>query len=218
MPAVQSSRTEMSRKRANESLLRLVVLKDLIVRLRFTLIFLLAMILANAFAGTLSSELPPDTLATWGVGQQSVWSGDLSRLVTGTFLSHDLDMLIRQFVFAAVVIGYTEWIWGIWRAALLFVALDVCATLLLLTSVWALPSLEDVAALNDVGMSMGGFGLIGLAIAGRRGRFVLFLIALLAIGAKIALDFELLTDTGHLLALALGFLTGLALHWPSRAR
>lgn len=218
MPAVQSSRTEMSRKRANESLLRLGALKDLIVRLRFTLIFLLAMILANAAAGTLSGELPPDVLATWGIGQQSVWGGDLSRLVTGTFLSHDLDMLIRQFVFAAVVVGYTEWLWGSWRAALLFVGLDICATLLLLTAVWALPAMSDVAALNDVGMSMGGFGLIGLAIAGQRGRFALLLIALLAISAKIALDFELLPDTGHLLALALGFFTGLALHWPSRAR
>ena len=187
------------------------------VKLRFTMLFVMAMILANAFAGTLSGALPSDVLATWGVGQQSVWSGDLFRLLTGTFLSHDLDMLIRQVIFAAVAIGYTEWIWGSRRAALLFLMLDVSATLFLLTTVWALPAMADVATLNDVGMSMGGFGLLGLAIAGWRGRIALFLIALLAIGAKIALDFELLTDTGHLLALTLGFLAGLALYRSSSA-
>lgn len=183
-----------------------------ILRLRFTLLFLIAMIVANALAGTLSGELPPEALDAWGVGQLSVWSGDLSRLLTGTFLSQDVDMLVRQLLFAAAILGFTEWTWGSGRSALLFLALDLAATLLLLTAVWMLPALAEVAALNDVGMSMGGFGLVGLAIARWRGRFALFALVLAGIGAKIGFDFEPLTDVGHVLALCLGFLAGLLLH------
>lgn len=177
-------------------------------RLRFTLLFLLAMITANFLAGNFSDDLSLDVLDDWGVGQDSVWAGDLTRLLTGTFLSHDIDMLIRQIIFASVVIGYTEWNWGSIRAAITFFALDIGSTLLLLTAVWVLPSLADVAALNDVGMSMGGFGLIGFITANLRNRFGFFAFAMLGILVKIYFDFEPLTDTGHLIAICIGFVVG----------
>lgn len=183
-------------------------LVDLVSRFRFTLLFLTVMLIANAAAGTLDGELPDEMLEIWGIGLESVWSGDLARLLTGTFLSHDVDMFIRQVVFALIALGYTERARGSWGAAIAFFTLDVLSTIILLSTVWIFTSLSDVAALNDVGMSMGGFGLVGLAIAGMRHRWVLCVTVLLAIAAKIFVDFEKLTDVGHIIALSLGFLVG----------
>tara|TARA_R100000687_G_C6401681_1_gene142179 strand:+ start:183 stop:800 length:618 start_codon:yes stop_codon:yes gene_type:complete len=190
-----------------------VRLFDLASRFRFTLLFLTVMLIANIAAGTLEGKLPDDMLAIWGIGQDSVWSGDIARLFTGTFLSHDVDMFFRQVVFAAIALGYTEKVRGSWGAAGAFFALDITSTLVLLTTIWMIPMLSDIAALNDVGMSMGGFSLVGLAIAGMRYRWILCIAVLLAIIAKIAIDFEPLTDTGHIIALMLGFLSGLLGIW-----
>lgn len=151
------------------------------MRYRFTLLFLAAMVLANTAAGTLDGELPGEMLEVWGIGQEAVWSGDFVRLLTGTFLSHDVGMFFRQIVFAALTLGYTERVRGSLPAAMAFFALEIGSTLVLLTAVWMLPSLSDVSALNDVGMSMGGFGLVGLAIAGVRYRwFFLFAVLLVS--------------------------------------
>ena len=180
-----------------------------IIRHKFTILFVALQIVSNAAAGTLTGDLPPELLETWGIGQESVWSGDFARLLTGTFLSHDSDMFLRQIVFAALILGYTERARGSWFTALAFFALDIGSTFVLLTAVWLLPSLSDVSALNDVGMSMGGFGLVGLAIAGARYRWPLCIAVLLAISIKVAVDLEMLTDTGHVIALLLGFLVGL---------
>lgn len=179
------------------------------MRYRFTLLFLAAMVFANTAAGTLDGELPGEMLEVWGIGQEAVWSGDFVRLLTGTFLSHDVGMFFRQIVFAALTLGYTERVRGSLPAAMAFFALEIGSTLVLLTAVWMLPSLSDVSALNDVGMSMGGFGLVGLAIAGVRYRWFFLFAVLLAISIKVAVDFEPLTDTGHVIALLLGVLVGL---------
>lgn len=184
----------------------------MLVRFRFTLLFIVAMIAANVLAGTFLGELPFEALDDWGIGLESVWAGDLTRLLTGIFLSHDLDMLVRQVIFAAAIIGYTEWRWGSVRAAIAFFSLDIGSTLVLLAAVWSVPSLADVAALNDVGMSMGGFGLLGFITTGIRHRIALLTLVLLGILVKSALDFEMLTDTGHVLALFLGFFAGFFLH------
>ncbi|WP_206185625.1 hypothetical protein, partial [Thioclava sp. JM3] len=154
-------------------------------------------------------ELPDEMLEFWGIGQESVWSGDFARLLTGTFLSHDVEMFFRQVVFAALTLGYTARVRGSVGTAATFFGLDIGSTLVLLTAVWVLPSLSDVSALNDVGMSMGGFGLAGLAIAGARYRWRLCFAVLLGISVKIAVDFEPLTDIGHVIALLLGFGAGL---------
>jgi hypothetical protein len=185
-------------------------------RLRFTLLFLGMMTLANAFAGTFAGRLPFNVLNDWGIGAQSVLTGDLSRLLTGIFLSHDLDMLIRQIISAAAVIGYAEWRWGGLSAATAFFALDIGSTLMLLTAIWRVPGMASVAELNDVGMSMGGFGLLGLIMAGMRYRFGLFAFVWLAVFAKMLLSFEPLTDTGHGIALCLGFFVGLFLQSRTR--
>lgn len=199
-------------------MMRLDRATQMLARFRFTLLFLVAMILANAAAGTLSGELPSEALREWGVGQESVWHGGLIRLLTGTFLSHDVDMLLRQILFAAAVIGYTEHRLGSWRAALAFFGFDILSTMLLLSAVWLVPSLAEVAAFNDVGMSMGGFGLLGLAIAGLRFRLGLLALMLAGIATKIAIDFEALTDTGHVLAMGLGFVTELSIGRLYRGR
>lgn len=177
-----------------------------ILRLRFTVIFLIVMLAANLLAVGLGQNLPHTMLRDWGIGHNSLLSGEVFRLLTGTFLSHDAGMLLRQFVFAAVVIGYTEWMRGSIQTALLFFGLDIVGTLLLLACVGLAQGtgLIDITAMNDVGMSIGGFGLIGLAITRWRKKWLLLIVILVAITAKLLIAPHLLADGGHALAVVLG--------------
>ena len=179
-------------------------------RFRFTLSFLAVMLVANALAGTFFGELPANALADWGIGKDAVWAGEIWRFVTATFLSHDRGMLVRQLLFAAAILGYTEWKRGSVSTLVLFFSLDLAASGLLLLGVALWPDITGLSAAHDVGMSLGGFGLIGLAVSGMRWRFPLLAVILLTIGLKIAFAFDPLADIGHIVALWLGFLLGLA--------
>ncbi len=179
-----------------------------IIRLRFTILFLTVMLIASLLAEIPDRDLPGEILRDWGIGHDSLLSGQIFRLITGIFLSHDFDMFIRQFIFAAAVIGYTEWTRGTVRAALLFFGLDIAGTLLLLACVRWGAGLIDMTAMNDVGMSIGGFGLIGVTIASWRGKWPLMTAILVAIAVKFTIAPDLLADTGHVLALSLGFALG----------
>lgn len=176
-----------------------------ILRLRFTLLFLATMLGANLLAGSLGQDLPGRILADWGIGYDSVMSGEAFRLITGTFLSHDPGMALRQFLFAATVIGYVEWNQGSLRAATLFFGLDIAATLLLLACIGSGAGVIDLTSTNDVGMSIGGFGLIGAIMARWPRGWLWFAATLLAIAVKFATAPDILADCGHSLALFLGF-------------
>ncbi|MEM8630032.1 MAG: hypothetical protein AAGF74_02230 [Pseudomonadota bacterium] len=184
---------------------------NVLARLPFTVIFVAIMVLANAAAGTLGGVLPDGALSDWGISHQSVREGEVHRLFTGTFLSHDLGMFLRQLVFAAAVIGLYEWTEGTRRAVIMFLAIDLAGTLLVLFGV--LPALVamhpemDGTALSvlDVGMSAGGFGLIGALAAQRPRRWFYLVIICLAIGIKVWISFDAIADSAHLLCLFLGF-------------
>ena len=179
-----------------------------IFRLRFTVLFLFVMLIVNLLAGSLGNDLPDEILTDWGIGHDSLLSGEAFRLITGTFLSHDTDMFIRQCIFAATSIGYIEWTRGTWRAALLFFGLDITTTLMLLLGVNLGAGIIDLTALNDVGMSMGGFGLIGLALTDWPAKWLLLAAAVLGIAAKLMIAPDVLADGGHLIALVSGFALG----------
>ncbi|MFZ1469294.1 MAG: hypothetical protein WAT09_09965 [Paracoccaceae bacterium] len=171
----------------------------------FTFLFLATMLAANLLSGSIGQDLPGRILADWGIGYNSVMSGEVFRLITGTFLSHDPGMALRQFLFAATVIGYAEWMQGSARTAALFFGLDIVATLLLLGCIGWGAGVIDLAATNDVGMSIGGFGLIGTIMARWQYAWLWLAATLLAIALKFAVAPEVLADSGHVLALVLGF-------------
>jgi hypothetical protein len=179
--------------------------------LPFTLLFLVAMVLANWLVGTLTGALPSGALADWGISHHSVREGELFRLVTGTFLSHDLSMFMRQIVFAAVIVGAYEWLEGTWRALAMFVVVDILGTLLVLFVI--LPWLSgspvnlgaEIFAAHDVGMSAGGFGLVGALIARHRYGWIVLLATIVAILIKVWVAFDPIADTAHLLCLMIGF-------------
>ena len=176
-----------------------------ILRLRFTLVFLAAMLGANLLAGSLGQDLPGWVLRDWGIGYNAVLSGEVFRLIAGTFLSHDPAMALRQFFFAATVIGYAEWMQGSARTAALYFGLDIAATLILLACIGWGAGVVDLTSTNDVGMSIGGFGLIGTILARWPRAWAWFAASLLAIAIKFAAAPDLLADSGHVLALVMGF-------------
>ncbi|WP_425418058.1 hypothetical protein [Oricola indica] len=179
-------------------------------RLPFTLAFLAVMLVANALAGTFSGQIDPNALATWGISVDVIRGGDPLRFATAIFLSHDLPMLLRQLLFAAIVIGAAEWLWGSWRTAGLFFGIDLTATVILLATVALIPGLAALKGVTDVGMSMGGFGLIGVLVASTRKDGVVGLIAVLGfVAAKYAIAPDPLADGGHAIAVVIGFGIGL---------
>lgn len=186
----------------------------------FTVMFLGVMVLANYLAGTLTGELPHNMLTTWGINHTAIVHGQLYRLFTGTFLSHDFGMFVRQMAFAATVIGYVEWTYGTPMTAGLFFGLDVVGTIILLGLLAWLKPVLPLTNTYDVGMSIGGFALVGLSIAGWRWRWVLCGVILVAIAVKYAISPDVLADLGHVLALFLGLTMGLILPyiWSSQPK
>lgn len=180
-------------------------------RAPFTLMFVVVMVTANWLAGTVIGLLPPQVLSAWGISHHSILNGDVFRLVTGTFLSHNTGMFLRQLCFAIVVIGTYEWKEGTWRAIVVFFTIDVLGTLLVLFGILPLlagPALvigEAELLTHDVGMSAGGFGLIGGLVAKQNRNWLLLALALIALFVKIGIAFEPIPDTAHILCLLLGF-------------
>lgn len=180
-------------------------------RLPFMLTFLLVMLVSNWLAGIFAGTLRPHVLTAWGISHQSILSGEVFRLVTGTFLSHDFGMFVRQFCFAAAVIGTYEWLEGTWRAVAVFFAVDIVGSILVLFAV--LPLLVGLAyavgeaelLTYDVGMSAGGFGLVGAILAKQDRRWALLALATIGIMGKMWVEFEVIADTAHILCLFLGF-------------
>lgn len=196
---------------------------SLMARVPFTLLFLLVMTLANWAAGTLQGALPPAALTQWGISHRAVMDGDVARLVTGTFLSHDSAMFVRQFLFVAAVIGYFEWHTSSVRAAVIFFSVDILGTLIVLFGVVplvaSLPELGHPAARStlDVGMSAGGFGVIGATLGGWPYRWLLLTGVLTAIGVKVGISFHVIADSAHLVCLLLGFAAVLVFPWRRKA-
>lgn len=192
---------------------------ETLVRLPFTLIFLGLMVAANWAAGTLSGRLPFRRLAEWGMSHQRLVRGEAFRLLTGTFLSHDRRMFARQIVFAAGVIGAYEWQFGTAQAVLMFAAINILGTLIVLLGVLPLIAAYVPSAAQrplhtlDVGMSAGGFGLLGALLAGLPAPFVCLGVGLAGVGVKIWLRFEAIADTAHLVCLILGFGAQMVLVW-----
>ncbi len=182
-----------------------------IARVPFTLIFLVVMIAANTVAGTVSGQLPAEALERWGLSHHSIKAGEVLRLFTATFLSHDLGMFLRQVVFAAAIIGAYEWLMGTWRAVAMFVGLDLFGTLAVLFVVLPVlaseggPIAPEALFDFDVGMSAGGFGLIGALIALQKWRWGLLVAVALSIAIKIWIAFDPIADSVHALCLLVGF-------------
>jgi hypothetical protein len=181
----------------------------------FTFVFLAMMVVANYAAGTLTGSLPMEALRNWGVSHSSIAKGQMFRLLSGTFLSHDLAMFLRQFAFAALVIGYYEWTQGTWRAVAMFFVLDSLATLVALFCVLRLIAPPRVSQEHDVGMSAGGFGLIGAILVLWPGRYWLLLIVMAAIVVKYRWRPEPIADGVHLVALLCGFALQYLVIWKS---
>lgn len=175
--------------------------------LPLTLGFLAAQAAANAWAGTFHAPLSPELLQRWGVGVEAVLGrGEVWRLATATVLAHDPGMLARQVLFAAGAFGVHEALWGWRRTAGIFAGVDVGATLVVLGVLAALmPGTEGAATLHDVGMSAGGFGLLGSLLAGWRRGPAILAAGLAALLLKVAVVFDPIADGVHVVALLGGF-------------
>ena len=127
----------------------------------------------------------------------------MARLVASLLLSHDLGIFLRQFLFAAAVIGHFEWHCSTQRTVSTFLAVDTLGTLIVLFNfvplVASLPAQDHPTAHQtlDIGISAGGFGLIGAIPTGWPCKGLLMGAALKAIGITVLHSFQITADSAH---------------------
>lgn len=191
------------------------------LRYRLTLAFLVLMVAANAFAGSLGGSLAPQHLASWGISLNALANGQIFRLVTAVFLSHDQSMLLRQLIFAALVIGGHEIQVGWQQTLLTFSVVDIISTVLILAIVsiaWP-GDISEIAFVHDVGMSAGGFGLLGSLVAGLGRRWSRLFAAgiLVALAVKIMVFPDIIADGVHLISFPIGIVMRVVLDRRAKA-
>ena len=172
--------------------------------------FLLTMLAANILAGSFFNELPEQTLQIWGVSHHTLSKGDLLRLFTACFLSDDIGMFVRQFIFASATIGFVELKLGSLRTAISFFVINSVATLSVIflgipLMHWlVLAEYEGLLVRLDNGMSAGGFGMLGILIAQMKHSKLVLVAIVACIFAKMMWDFEPISDSVHLVGFLLG--------------
>ncbi len=181
------------------------------LRLKFTPTVLIVMIIANAYFGSLTGVLKIEDLESWGVSLNSLQQGEWFRLITGSYLSQDGAMALRQLAFAGLTLGWYEWRRGARRTAAMFLFFDILGTLFLMFGlVWALalsgaPGFDQIDFRFDVGMSAGGFGLLGASLYSlTRGRLLL-VAGLALLLAKLLIYPDVIADLAHLALLPFGY-------------
>ena len=167
-----------------------------------------AMLGARLATGPLLGQLPPHQLRRWGVSLDRLAAGEVHRLATSSLFSHDGAMFLRQLAFAGAVTGLHEAREGSGRTLRRFAIADIAGTALTLVLVIAplarTKGRDDLRSTFDVGMSAGGFGLLGALMAGQRGGPALLGITAAGIGLKAVKSLEPIADAAHLISLAIG--------------
>jgi len=178
-------------------------------RLRFTLGFLMVMLTANWAAGGVWRDLPDAALARWGISHNDLIKGEIYRLVTANFLSKHPRMLLDQIAFTLCVIGWFEWHHGSLRAFGMFFVTNTMG--FMLTLFWLVgmlkiyPAWTGLDSLRDIGMSAGGFGVLGAILADLPRKWLLLWGALVLLGAKFFILPDPIADIAHPVTLVTGF-------------
>lgn len=163
--------------------------------------------------GAWSRRISPHILEEFGYSTQDLWSGRPWTLVTSIFLTSRPAMSWIIMVFAPLSIGLYEWLAGTRRAMIVFFAGDVLATLLLSLLVIlplylaGLHAGAQWALERDVGMSAGGFAVVGasIALAPQRWRLLLLGGVCALVAVKMVIAAEPVADLVHVFGLILGF-------------
>lgn len=182
-------------------------------RLRFTIAFVAVMLAANWAAGGLWRDLPATAMARWGISHDDLARGEVWRLLTANFLSRHPRMLLDQVSFTLCIIGWFEWHHGSLRALAMFFVTNTAGFVLTLFGVVGVlksyPLGAGLDSLRDIGMSAGGFGLVGAILADLPRKWLWLGGALVLLAAKFFVLPDPIADITHPITLVLGF----ALEW-----
>lgn len=181
----------------------------ILIRFKMTIAFLAIMVLANYYTGSWSTVLPKIHLQQFGISLDTVSNGELGRLFTSTFLSHHSGMFVRQIFLAAFSIGIHEWHFGWLKTLVIFTSVNLLSTLglFVLLPIFFSQNLTEVSSQFDVGMSAGGFGLIGSLTFGIFGKQKFQLLFVVFSGLLLKLIFfpDVIADSVHVMAFPMGF-------------
>lgn len=197
-----------------------------LVRYRFTLVLLAALVAAAVATGTVAGPLSRDLLQRIGFAPRDLWTMDVLRLFVSALVTEGRWVFPAALSMVALAVGAVEHRHGSMVAALTFWASHLWTLAVVSVATWlssGLPMSEIAGAVlraRDVGPSAGYFGAIGVALCsiedGRR-RALATLLVLVWLGVDLAgptgvsLRAEREADIAHLVAFATGWVVAFAM-------
>ena len=197
-----------------------------IVKHPFTTTLFLAIFVVGIFTGpALGREISPSVLKTWGTGPQKIFEGKWWTIFTMVFLCNDAFMLYGVILAGVPIMAMAESRLGVGVTVAVYWGVQVVVWLLIAVifrflMVRGIGPGPEVYPMTDIGLSVGLFGVVGvLLIALNRSPETVRAWQTIALEAGVPLYLvlkwvlmpEWLADTGHWIALSLGFLIGLLL-------
>ncbi len=184
-----------------------------------------AAICAQAFPGSLDSYWSMN----FGFAPRHLVSGELLRLVTSVFLTHDALHLASALCMILLVVAQSERVFGSIKALILFGLSHLTSMLVFAIGVgigqWALisPAIATLYDFHDVGPSAGYYGSLGGLLLTWKSKYrswsILAVIAFLVVRATTSANSMpeshavLSADIVHLIAVVAGM--AIYLSWPS---
>lgn len=182
-------------------------------RLPYTLILALGVIIAGILTGAPWKAVDPGVIQHWGFALDDLREGRWFTLLTGVLITRGPLMFWGIVVFAFASVGGLEWQIGPRRAVVRYWQTELVGSIggPLVLQVALASTHSPLAAsfphIAEVGMSAGGFGCLGAALAclTARTRQVGFWGVTVYLVVRLVFFTELASDTVHLITFPLGY-------------
>ncbi len=203
-------------------------IRTLIRQFTFTLLLILSVLLCSAALIRSDGSLNPDNLSNLGLAPRHLVSGELLRVITSVFLTHDLEHLTVAIVMASLAVGWCEFTLGTKVVIWTFSLSHLASVLIFAVGIGFLhwmqlgQTISTLYSLHDVGPSAGYYGCLSRTIlAGKIRDRKIWTIGLFAIlSVRFLLSFfqmpgsqiRLSADIVHLIAASFGVILQVLLH------
>ncbi len=192
----------------------------LFFQLKVSLLLILSILVCSAATIGANGILHPDNASSLGLAPRHLVSGELIRVFTSVFLTHDFRHLAVAILMVFLAVGWCELTLGPKTALWTFCLSHVTSVLIFTVSIGVLhwmrvgQTISTLYALHDVGPSAGYYGCLMRTILSvqmqRRKAWALSLFAILSARAAVSLlqmpdsQIGLSSDFVHLIAVSVG--------------
>ncbi len=195
-------------------------IRTLIRQFAFTLLLILSISLCSAATSRSDGSLYPDNVSNLGLAPRHLVSGELVRVITSVFLTHDWSHLTAAVVMASLAVGGCEFTLGTKVAVCTFSLSHLTSVLIFAVGIGFLhwmqlgQTISTLYSLHDVGPSAGYYGCLSRTIVASkipsRRMWTISLFAVLTVRTLVSFfqmpdsQIRLSADVVHLIAASVG--------------